>query len=560
MERYRETWENLALVKEERGALRHAHWVADGSITAPDQTIGDALRQAAARHGARTALVHGIVDGFRRRWTFAELLAQSERAARALLARFAPGDNVAVWAANCPEWVFIEFGAALAGITLVTVNPAYLEKEVQYVLAQSKASGVLVQPNYRGRDLLAVVGAVGPRLPHLRDVISLSTWEEFLNTGHASTPLPEVGPSDTAQVQYTSGTTGFPKGAQLTHRGLANNGRLYAETIGAGADDVWINPMPMFHTAGCGLVTLGALQTGGVHVLPEAFDPASMLALFEAERGTVMLSVPTMLIRMLDHADATTRDLRSWRLTTLGGAPVPPELVSRAQQMLGVKVAIGFGQTEASPYITHTLPDDPHPDWISTVGRPLPGMEVKIVDPATNATLPIDAVGEIYTRGPGVMVAYYDDPHATSQALDDEGWLHTGDLGSMDASGYCRIQGRLKDMIIRGGENIYPREIEDILFTHPAVAGVAVIGANDDEWGEVVAAFIQLRADHAPDEAELDAFCRRHMASYKVPRMWRFVEQFPQTASGKIQKFLLRQQLSPRPEQVAPSPEHQNER
>ena len=306
-----------------------------------------------------------------------------------------------------------------------------------------------------------------------------------------------------------------------------------------------MNPMPMFHTAGCVLATLGPLQTGGAHVLPHAFDPALVLALLEAERGTIMLCVPTMLIRMLEHPDVATRDLSSLRLTNHGGAQVPPELVRREQETLGVKVAIGYGQTEASPYITHTLPDDPHPDWMATVGRPLPGTEVKVVDPRTDETLPVDAIGEICTRGVGVMTGYFDDERATAAVIDKDGWLHTGDLGSMDASGYCRIQGRLKDMIIRGGENIYPREIEDVLYTHPGVVDVAVTGAPDREWGETVAAFVRQRPGHSLTEAELDAFCRRHLAPYKVPRIWRFVDHFPQTASGKIQKFLLREQLSP---------------
>jgi fatty-acyl-CoA synthase len=220
-------------------------------------------------------------------------------------------------------------------------------------------------------------------------------------------------------------------------------------------------------------------------------------------------------------------------------------VVRRAQETLRLKVAIGFGQTEASPYITHTLPDDPHPNWIATVSRPLPGTEVKVVDPRTDETLTVDAIGEICTRGVGVMTAYFDDERATAAAIDKDGWLHTGDLGGMDASGYCRIHGRLKDMIIRGGENIHPREIEDILYTHPDVAGVAMTGVQDAEWGETVAAFVQQRPGHSLTEAELDAFCRRHLASYKVPRIWRFVDQFPQTASGKIQKFLLCEQLSP---------------
>lgn len=515
---------------------------ADCSVPVLERSIGDALRAAAARHGNRTALVEGV-EGPRRRWTYSQVLADAEKVARALLGRFRPGEHVAVFAANSPEWVLLEMGAALAGLTLVTVNPAFLAQEVAYVLGQSRASGVVVQPEYRGRDLLAVVAEARSGLPHLREMIALDGWSVFLASGAPDTDLPDVAPLDIAQIQYTSGTTGFPKGACLTHRGLANNGRLFARAIGAGPEDVWVNPMPMFHTAGCGLVTLGALQTGGVHVLPPAFDPALLLALFEAERGTVMLSVPTMLIRLLDHPDARTRDLTSWRLSALGGAPVPPELARRAAEEVGLKVTIGFGQTEASPYITHTVPDDPNPDWIETVGRPLPQTELKVIDPLSGETVPLGVVGEICARGCGVMAGYFDNPGATAQALDAEGWLHTGDLGSLDAQGYCRIQGRLKDMIIRGGENIYPREIEDVLFTHPAIANVSVVGVPDAEWGEQVAAFIQPRAGVPVGTDELATFCRAHLAPFKVPRIWRVVTAFPQTASGKIQKFALREQV-----------------
>jgi fatty-acyl-CoA synthase len=289
------------------------------------------------------------------------------------------------------------------------------------------------------------------------------------------------------------------------------------------------------------LVTLGALQTGGAQVMPPGFDPQLMLQLCEEERGTIMLGVPTMVIRMLDDPDLARRDVGSWRLALMGGTPVPPELVRRAAQLVpGVKVAIGFGQTESSPYLTHTLPDDPHPDWIATVGRPMPQTELRIVDPDTGETAPLEKIGEICTRGYGVMKDYFDNPGATAHAIDKDGWLHTGDLGSMDRYGYCRVQGRLKDLIIRGGENIYPREIEDVLFTHPAIASVAVVGVPDREWGEIVVAFVQTKA--ATDEAALTAFCRERLASYKIPRIWRFVEQFPQTASGKVQKFVLRDQ------------------
>ncbi len=508
-----------------------------------EESIGDALRRAVGRWPNRTALVEGADSGARSRWTYTELLKTSEQYAWALLETFRVGDTVALWSPNCPQWMFLELGAALAGLKLVTVNPAYLTQELLHVLQQSEATGLLCAAEYRGRDFVGMVREVRDQLPASLAVLTLPAWAERVRVAR-TTGLPIVSPDDVAQIQYTSGTTGFPKGAELTHRGLANNGRLYATAIGATDDDVWVNPMPMFHTAGCGLLTLGCLQTGGTHVLPPAFDPELMLALIEAERGTVVLSVPTMLLRMLDHPSAGTRDLRSWRLATLGGAPVPPELVRRAQDERGLKVAIGFGQTECSPYITHTIPDDPHPEWWMTVGRPLPGVEAKVVDPEAGHVVPEGEIGEVCTRSPCVMKGYFRNPQATRQAIDSDGWLHTGDLGSMDEHGYLRIQGRLKDMIIRGGENVYPREIEDVLFTHPSVANVAVVGVPDPDWGEVVAAFVQVRPEREVDAATLERFCREHLASYKVPRVWRFLDAFPQTASGKVQKFILKAQLA----------------
>ncbi len=504
-------------------------------------TIGDALRGAAAAFPRRVALVEGVANkAARRHWTFEKLLAEAETVAHALLLRFRPGEHVAIWASNVPEWVLMEFGAALAGLTLVTINPAYLGAELAFVLKQSRACGIIVQDSYRNRDLVATVKDVRGTLPALREIIPLSSWPEFVKSAGPGDPLPSVKPGDIAQIQYTSGTTGTPKGARLTHLGLANNARFYARTIGAGESDVWINPMPMFHTAGCSLCTLGALQTGGRHVLPPAYDPELMLRLFEEERGTIFLSVPTMLIRMLDAPSGVDRDLSSWRLVTLGGAPVPPELARHAE-LRGLKVAIGFGQTEASPYLTHTLPDDSHPDWVSTVGRPLPQTEIKIIDPESGAVLPRGEIGEICARGYGIMKDYFDDPEATSSAIDAEGWLHTGDLGSLDEHGYCRVQGRRKDIIIRGGENIYPREVEDVLHTHSAVLDASVVGIPDRDWGEVPVAFLQLKPGCEVTGEDLTEFCRQRLASYKVPRTWRFVDQFPQTASGKIQKFRLRE-------------------
>ena len=527
-----------------RVPLALSHWPADDSEPVLERTVGDALRDAAARWGGRTALVEGVpAPTQRRRWTYAALLHDAEAVARALLGRFRPGDHVAVWAANSPEWVLLEFGAALGGLTLVTVNPAYLAKELSYVLRQSRAVGLFVMPVYRERSLLEVVAHVRPEVPLLRDVIAFSDWEAFVASGSSAQELPSVEPGAIAQIQYTSGTTGFPKGAQLLHRGLANNGRFYGRRIGADVGDVWVNPMPMFHTAGCGLVTMGALQTGGTHVLPPGFDPELMLELIEVERGTITLSVPTMLIAMLERAEAAGRDLSSWRLATLGGAPVPIELVRRAERTLGLKVGIGFGQTEASPYVTHTYLDDPHPEWASTVGPPLPQTEVKIVGSADRDPLPINTVGELCVRGYLLMEGYFDNAEGTASALDADGWLHTGDLATMDERGYCRIQGRLKDMIIRGGENIYPREIEELLFAHPAVADVAVVGIPDEKWGEVVAAFIRPKPGALPTEDELFGYCRAHLAHYKTPRHWRFLDAFPQTPSGKVQKFVLRERF-----------------
>ena len=513
---------------------------ADRSIPLVEQPVGEILLAAAGRFGDAIALIDGAAaPGLRRSWSFRELAADGRRAAEALLDHFEPGDHVAIWSSNRPEWAIIEYGAALAGLVLVTVNPAYLAHELAHVLRQSKAKGIIVEDNYRGRDLGAIVEQVRADLPRLEFVLPLSNWHDFVGSGSAR-QLPVVRPEAIAQIQYTSGTTGFPKGACLKHRGLANNARLYAETIGAREGDVWINAMPMFHTAGCGLATLGALQTGGTQVMAPGFDADQMLDLFEQLRGTIMLCVPTMLTRMLEVQEKTPRDLTSWRLVTLGGAPVPVELVRSAQYIAGVEVGIGFGQTESSPYLTHTLPADPHPQWAETIGRPLPQTEIKIVDPASGAVQPIGVSGEICARGYCIMAGYHDSDEATKSAIDTEGWLHTGDIGSMDEYGYCRVLGRLRDMIIRGGENVYPREIEDVLITHPRVADAAVVGIPDADWGETVAACIRPSGAQQLSSEELADYCRARLAGYKVPRRWHFMEAFPQTASGKIQKFALR--------------------
>ena len=525
--------------------VAEACWPAERVGEIFESTVGGVLRDAAAADPDQSALIFGVPDPAPfRRWTYAELLGDAERAARALLERFEPGERVAVWAPNTPEWIALEFGAALAGLVLVSINPAFRPGELEYVLAQSRSAGIFLAEEYRGNRMAEALESVRGEVPALRETVVLSRWAEFLASGRDATRLPKVAPGAPAQIQYTSGTTGEPKGALLHHRGLTNNARLAFEVLGARAGEVCISAMPLFHTVGCGMGVLGTVQIRGLYVLVGAFEPGLMLELAERERANLMLGVPTMLIAMLEHPEIATRDLSALRVVASGGSLVAPELVRAIEERTDARFAIQFGQTEASPVITMTSPsDDDFEQRSMTLGRPLPHTEVKIVDPATGATLTCGAVGELCARGYMVMSGYHEMPEATAAAIDADGWLHTGDLASMDARGYCRIEGRLKDMIIRGGENIYPREIENLLFEHPAVGEVAVVGIPDAAWGEQVAAFIRPAAGIAAGEIdtdELQAFTRAHLAGYKCPRIWEIVEQFPLTATGKIRKHVLR--------------------
>jgi fatty-acyl-CoA synthase len=513
--------------------------------TADDQvretTVGGVLRQAAERAASTTALVEGGGD---RSWDYSGLLAGAEQVARALLGRFAPGERIAIWAPNSPEWLLTEFGAALAGLTLVTVNPALRAAEARHVLAQSQAQGVVFAPSYRGTDLGATLEEIRGGLPALRETISLAGWDGFAGSGSAAERLPVVRPDDVAQIQYTSGTTGFPKGAMLHHRGITNNARFCTQILGGAPGDVWVNPMPLFHTAGCVLLTLGPVQGLFTQVLVPGFDPGLVLRLIETEHSVMFGGVPTMLLALLDHPGFAGTDTSSLRYGFGGGATFAPSVVRRVESSLGVPMSITFAQTESSPCITQTRLDDTPADRAGTLGRPHPNVEVKIADPVTGQDLPAGEVGEILTRGYHVMAGYFDDPAGTREAIDDAGWLHTGDLGSADERGFFRIEGRLKEMIIRGGENIYPREIEQVLHEHPAVADVAVVGMPDDHWGEQVAAFVRLTDGAAVTPGELDSYCRTRLAAHKTPRHWEFVDAFPLTGSGKIKKFVLRERLA----------------
>jgi len=556
--------------------LTSAYWPAQPSTPLRETTIGSILRDAADRAPDAIALIDGTPDrGQRRQWTYRALLADAERAARSLLARFSPGERVAVWAGNSPAWLVLEFGAALAGLTLVTVNPAYRGDELAHVLGHSQADGLFLADEYQGADLRAILADVRGRLPRLREVSSLGDLADLVDApvlAADDAPLAPVDPSDVAQLLYTSGTTGRPKGALLTHRGLTNNARLAFAAAGVRPDDVLVNPMPLFHVGG-GMFTLGAVSTAATQVLMPRFSPALQLELIETYRATLLLGVPTMMNAMIGHPDLAARDVSSLRLAISGGAVSPPALVRQVEATLGLVYSISFAQTESSCSITMSSAADSAEDRAETLGRPLPDTDVRIADLGTGGTAGCGVVGEICTRGYLVMRGYLNDPDATAAAIDADGWLHTGDLGSMDERGYLRIAGRIKDMIIRGGENIYPREIEEVLISHPAVADATVLGFPDDHYGEIVAAAIRpARADAAASEPggadeprgadaadaeaadkgdadladELAAFCRARLAPYKVPVRWLITDAFPLTPSGKIRKDALRDQLAAR--------------
>jgi fatty-acyl-CoA synthase len=510
-----------------------------------ESTLGDLLRTTSAEHPDRLALVDAVPDPAQRRsWTYAELLSAAERVARALLVRFRPGERVAVWAANCAEWVLLQQGASLAGLVLVTVNPANRQLELNYVLRQSRVAGIFFAPEYRGFDMAEAVGVARPTVPELREAVSFADWAQFLSISDATKTLPSVTPADPVQIQYTSGTTGFPRGALLHHRGIVNASRFVARGGGMTQGGVWVNAMPMFHIGGSSLAEIGTMSFGGTHVLMPGFDARLMLELIETYRGTITQVVPTMLTALLSHPDFAKRDTSSMRSLMSGASFVPAQLVTRAKEAFCCPFSIVFGQTELHGVISQTGLDDSAEDQSRTIGRPLPLVDVKITDPESGATVPLGTTGEICARGYQTMLEYFGQPAQTARTLSRDGWLRTGDLASMDNRGYLTITGRLKDMIIRGGENIYPREIEDVLSSHPGVAAVAVVGVPNETWGEQVGAVIvPASSQPAPSPEALRVYCRERLAKFKAPSFWYFVAELPNTATGKIQKYILRDQI-----------------
>jgi fatty-acyl-CoA synthase len=525
--------------------LTESYWPAEASAGVRDITLSGLLRGAAAEHPDRLALVDAVADPAQRRhWTYREFLAASEAAARALLGRFEPGDRIAIWAPNSADWVILQQGVAMAGMIIVAINPAYRASELQYVLVQSGAIGMFYAESYRGVDLTQVVQEVLPYAPELRDLITFSEWDAFLASGDPDREFPAIDSLDPVQIQYTSGTTGFPKGALLHHKGIVNEAAFVGERAGMTDGGVCINAMPMYHIGGGAVTELQTISNHGTYVVMPAFDPGLTLELFETYHGTHSLMVPTMLIAVLEHPDLATRDLSSAQTIMSGAAPVAEGLVKRVMEKFGCQFSILFGQTEMHGVISQTRVNDSPADQATTVGQPLPELEVKIIQPDTGAVMPIGEQGEICCRGYQNMLGYYRLPDETAATIDADGWLHMGDLATMDERGFLKITGRVKDMIIRGGINLYPREIEDLLFSHPAIVEVAVLGIPDEKWGEQVGAVIRLRdASNPPHPDELKTWVRERISAHKTPTHWFFTESYPMTPSGKIQKFVLLEQI-----------------
>ena len=519
--------------------LTESAFPAQGGPDPAPMTIGDMLRASAARSPDRPALKELGYDGaILRTWTYAQLLADAERLARALASRHAEGARIAAYANNVPEWVLLELACGLAGVTLVTVNPAYQKRELKYVLEQSRSEAIYYVAEFRGNPMQAIADAVCDEIPAVRHRILL-TDHAALYDGAGRGELRSPRSNHPVQIQYTSGTTGFPKGALLHHNGLVRNGIDTMTRAGLQPGDSFVHHMPLFHTTGCAVLVLGGLATGATMLLAPMFNPAMVVRVIAREQTAFILGVPTMLVALIETVEKTGADVSSIRRIMSGGAMVPPELCRKALAVLGAPIQIVYGQTETSPVLTQTWYEDTEEDLTQTIGQPSAHTELSIRNPATNAVVPIGEQGEICARAYSVMLGYNDNPEATAKTIDADGWLHTGDLGRMDARGYVKITGRVKEMIIRGGENLFPAEIENALLEHPAIAEIAVVGVPDEKWGEQVACFMRCKEGPKPLPAELKAFIRERLAAQKTPAFWIFVDAWPLTGSGKIQKFKL---------------------
>ncbi|EJL40854.1 AMP-binding protein [Brevibacillus agri] len=531
-------------------------------------TIGNLLDEAARLYRDKEALVYQERS---LRYSFAQFQEVCNRAARGFMSLgIQKGENIAIWATNVPEWVISQFATAKMGGVLVTVNTSYRVHELEYLLRQSESTTLLLIDGYRDANYLEMIREICPelatcepgalvskRLPNLRNVVYLGEerqpgmflWKDLLERAELVSEEEQrlrqesLSFDDVINMQYTSGTTGFPKGVMLSHVNIVNNAIKVAECQGLGVDDRVCIPVPFFHCFGCVMGTLACVATGATMVPVIAFDPGLVLSIVEAERCTALYGVPTMFIAELNHPTFEQRDLSSLRTGIMAGSLCPIEVMKKVVDKMGIRdITIAYGQTESSPVITQTRPEDSIERKVSTVGRLHEGVEAKIINPATGEIVPPGVQGELCTRGYLVMKGYYNMPDQTAKAIDEEGWLHTGDLATVDEEGYYRITGRLKDMIIRGGENIYPREVEEFLYTHPKILDVQIVGVPDAKYGEQVLACIRVKPGETLTEEEVLAYCEGKIARFKTPRYIQFVDEYPMTASGKIQKFKLREQ------------------
>ena len=506
------------------------------------------LRRTAARFGDREALV-AAHQGYRA--TYGELVEQCEEVARGLMARgVKKGDRVGIWSPNRYEWVIVQYATAAMGAILVNINPAYRTSELEYALQQSGIRFLVLAAAFRQADYRAMLAEVKGKCPELHEAMVLEDgWEALKRDASRVKPaeLHELEATlqfdDPINIQYTSGTTGFPKGATLTHHNILNNGFFIGETLKYSENDRVCIPVPFYHCFGMVLGNLACTTHGATMVIPaEAFDPVATMQTVQQESCTSLYGVPTMFIAELEHPRFKEFDFSSLRTGIMAGSPCPVEVMKKVQTVMHIpEMTIAYGMTETSPVSTQCTTDDPLERRVSTVGRVHPHVEIKIIDPESGAVVPRGAAGELCSRGYMVMLGYWNNEQATRQAIDAAGWMHTGDLATMDEDGYVNIVGRIKDMIIRGGENIYPREVEEFLYRHPDIADVQVIGVPSERYGEEVMAWVKLREGAAASADELAAWCKGKIATYKIPRHWKFVDAFPMTVTGKVQKFKMRE-------------------
>jgi fatty-acyl-CoA synthase len=511
-------------------------------------TIGDNFDRTAARYGDRAALVDRPSG---RRWTYSQLRADVDFLAQGLLAAgINKGDRIGIWAPNCPEWLFTQYATAKIGAILVTINPAYQSRELEYVLEAAGIRLLVAAESFNTADYAAMIAEVRPRCPALEQVVLIGStqWAQLpARDGDAAVlaaAQATLAADDPINIQYTSGTTGFPKGATLSHHNILNNGYFVGQLCGYTEADRICVPVPLYHCFGMVMGNLAATSHGACLVYPApAFEPAATLSAVEQERCTSLYGVPTMFIAMLADAGFDSHDLSSLRTGIMAGSPCPVEVMKQVVERMGMtEVTICYGMTETSPVSTQTRADDTLDRRVSTVGRVHPHLEVKIVDPDTGLTAPRGTPGELCTRGYSVMLGYWEQPEQTAEVIDQARWMHTGDVAVMDSEGYLTITGRIKDMVIRGGENVYPREIEEFLYTHPDILDAQVIGVPDARYGEELCAWVRLRPGAPELTAEtLRDYATGQLAHYKIPRYVHLVEEFPMTVTGKIRKVEMRE-------------------